>query len=564
MLISLFAWAYISLICLIWGNMLLSLLSRSGAPASNPVNACLVCFAGLAGISAVVLCLSLFIPLGLPAHILILAPALYHCLKAEHRRSLRLQLQTLTDGVTATGYCLWIACILMVLVISAYHIQHPDTLGYHARSVLLFEKYRPVPGIANLRQELGLVSSWFAALAIFKLDLPAFDHIIFLNGAVLCWYFTFLIPKITGTKHGWKWLLLLAFSILDPTAVRLTAASPSPDFIVTLYIWSAIYLFATAPDQQDAARPDDRTTLHLIVLYCFAAILIKLSAIAIILLVPAAIFLTKRGRLSRLLLLYTGLGTLMFIPLFIRNIISSGYLLYPSSIPDFFQVSWKMPATTIRQFENYINIFARLAITTPLEHPERFSFFRWVPTWWSGLGITDQVLITGIIIGIILNIAGVFFRSVRTKRLQTEVRSRIIPLLIVLTGSIVWFLKAPSPRFGFGMLIPLFYFLFLDGFKYAAISSAVLRLLIACSTAATLSFSIYRFLYFFSSPMLLSPAGISNDGYLPIDCSVLKADLSQDIIEVHPQTACPCNGEDQNRKLLPRGHTVSDGFQFGH
>ena len=70
------------------------------------------------------------------------------------------------------------------MVISTAPVIHPDTLNYHAFSTQIFNQFGVIPGIANLKPELGFQSMWFAASGFFSFSVSD-DILIFpLNGCV--------------------------------------------------------------------------------------------------------------------------------------------------------------------------------------------------------------------------------------------------------------------------------------------------------------------------------------------------------------------------------------------
>jgi hypothetical protein len=575
MLISLTVWIYISIVCLIWGHMSLSAIVKgpgtslppsSGLPpdASSPsFNTGLLCLAGLALISTLALGLSLFMPLDWKAHLLILLPAAIYCTRSSNRQTIGKQITDTTQRLSRPGILLLIVCIAMTATISAHDIIHPDTMYYHARSILLFDRYKAIPGIANLRNELGFQCSWFASLSLFKTNAPGYYNIIFLNGAVLCWYFLFIAEKIS-TK-GWPWLLLFAYTLFSWTQIRLTAASPSPDFIVSLYSWAAIYAFLQKKDK----APLHPAWLSLVVLFCIAAVLTKLSPIAILPLAVIALLRSLRLRSARILGVYSFLALII---LFIRNRIASGYLLYPLPQPDLFDLPWKLSLSSITHFQQYISLYARF----PILHPETIMplqspFTQWVPRWWEHIDTIDRLLLLAILIGIALNGILLFLPS-RRKRSNAPANGSTLVLLITLAGSLLWFIGAPSPRFGTGFLVPLLFLLYqrlplpgittripFSGPSALTAKIPVFLLATACITAAIAAYTGYRVARFSTPRQLLVPAGIIPNAYRPLGCDNISVDLLNNKMEIKGKGTVSC--ADPTGGFTPIGTTIAEGFK---
>lgn len=586
MLISLIAWIYISIICLIWGQMMLSAVVKTKEFPSLRLNASLICLAGLAVISTLALGLSLFMPLDWKAHLILLIPALAYCRKATNRQAIKIQLGSLTEGLCLTARYLLAAGILMVLIISVHSIVHPDTLNYHAMSILLFERYKSIPGIANLKNEIGFQCGWFAALALFQPDFSISYNIIFLNGAVLCWFLLFVVQQISrsllsgpvapgdaptpaypGSQYGWAWLLLLAYTFFSWTQIRLTAASPSPDFIVSLYSWAAIYLFL----QMAPLSTPQPLYSSMIVLYCLGAILTKLSAIPLLLLTALLLVRYYRLRPAKFMIIYSGLSMLI---LFLKNRIASGYLLYPLPMPDIFHPVWKMKAYTITSFQHYISAYARFPIdVSDLDKYWPAPFSGWLPRWWHLITLPDQLLLLGILIGAILSLIFLAMGKYNAGQIAGKYP---VALLITLAGSLVWFIGAPSPRFGTGFLVPLLFLLYrnhpLFSLRFFSFGQSrpprprhqrhTLSALMATGTLLFViaGYTVYRSIHFLTPGELVYPTGIMTSAYDPIGCEKMQVDPLKNRIYIREDTG-PVNCIINRGGFSPLGTSVREGFK---
>ena len=92
-------------------------------------------------------------------------------------------------------------------------------------------------------------------------------------------------------------------------------------------------------------------------LMCVFAVSIKLSAAMIVLLalVPAArLIREKKWNEIGVYMIY---GVIMILPFLVRNVIISGYLIYPYPELDLFHLDWKMPAYTLVYDRNEIKVW---------------------------------------------------------------------------------------------------------------------------------------------------------------------------------------------------------------
>ena len=450
----------------------------------------------------------------------------------------------------------------MCLVMGSYVIRHPDTLYYHAEAIQWFKKYPAVPGLVNLRVVLGFQSLWFASEAILNPDfLNPFPF--YLSGAVLCWYFIFIFSKIsfiTTAQTGQEstnqiaWLLLLSYSMASWLQVRLTAWSPSPDFIVTLFILSAIYVFV----KYDVLRAH-MSALPLLLLFCFASFTIKLSAAAILVLVFFTVisFLTRREiKNAGIIILF---GVVVISPVLIHNVIASGYPLYPSGFADFIHADWKLKESALVSLQHYITAYARFPVDAAVyEQSYRLPLSAWLPLWWDRLAIADKLLFSLAVIAPVIAI--VFYRKGVSKWTTRE----WMLFAAVFFGCLVWFFNAPDPRFGTGFLIGLIYvslsFLFGEGFfqvrKMTDLFSKVLAVFLF---AGIILYTGYRFAVFFKPAQIIRPLGIDNFRYEEFDYNNIKMNIrSVEGQEKYlPLPVVP----DKCQTFVPRGNTIEDGFK---
>jgi hypothetical protein len=447
----------------------------------------------------------------------------------------------------------------MVLIISSYYIIHPDTVAYHCQSILWMKNYKAIPGTAHLKLELGFQSMWFALQAIFMPSYKGMTTSFYVNGAVLCWYFIFVIQKInlslakesnaSNKTHGGGWFLLLIFTLISWTQVRLTAASASPDFIVTLFICASVYTF-----MQYSKEEQKHSFLFLSAMFCCAAFAIKLSAIIILfLLIAIAVYFIRKKRTIDLSLL---LFFLFFwlAPVLIRNVVAAGYPLYPSSFANFFHYDWKLSQHSLINFQKYITTYARFPVdSSDVEKSLSLPILKWVPIWWQHLAIIDRLLLLIILLGLVSNI---FF----LKRFLKTIKKNILPALIVFFGTIFWFMKAPDPRFGTGFLVCSIYFLYLPFLTKEVFKKYFYKASISILLVLLIFYSGYRFINFFNRSQIISPEGVKEVMYKSDHYNDLKINVISNDSTGCGATPVPCV-MDTNFNFIPRGKTVEHGFK---
>lgn len=567
MIINLFFWFYISFICFVWGNIMYEAIKKIIADIPETAFS-ITCLAGLSIVGVIAFYLSLFIPLNWIANCVIIFPVLIYCLFKKNRNTIKLQILSTFKSFSPLGYSLLLVCILMTLIISASKIIHPDTLAYHAQLIQWFQAYKAVPGIVNLKLEFGFQSLFFATQAIFK-AVNENGNYFSLGGCVVCWYFIFIIKKIDAIflnptylnyriqNSQWGWLLLLTYTLFSFTQVRLTIASASPDFIVTLLLLVIAYLFF----KNKSEGKNKIFYLLLVSFFSCIAFTTKLSSACILLLPIGITIYFFYNRNFKIATCIGVLSTLIIIPFLVRNIVSSGYLLYPSSFPDFFNADWKLKISNLYQFQNYITSYARYPVTfAQAQKNIQISFVEWIPIWWKHIAIIDCMLLCGILLLLLLNI--IFLKSF-VKKLKEKFYLYIF--LIFSAGSIVWFIKAPDPRFGTGFLIPLLYLLYLSQERKInlwinKINPLIYKGVTCCMILLIMSYSVYRIMYFLNKSEIIYPAGIEKVKYKKIDYNNINVYLITDTATGCGITPVPCI-TDTSQKIIMRGSSITNGFK---
>jgi hypothetical protein len=557
MIFELIAWTYISLICLIWGNFILRLsFGKNDAGIAFPV----VCFIGMSFLGIISFYCSLVIPLNFVFKISLQIPVLLLLFNSRNRKNIVLQLKTPFSNFSVSDFSLLFVSLLMILFLASSPVIHPDTLNYHVFSVEIFNKYGTVTGIGNVKLDLGFQSLWFSELAFFNFSFFKSALWFPLNGTVMAWFIVFLLSRISLMKDKtleskkassaiWAFILIL-FCILSWTQIRLTASSLSPDFIAVISVLMSFYFFA----EMHFKNSDDRSEL-MAIYFSVIAVLIKLSA-APILLIPVFIFgqAVKRNRwilAGRII----AMSALLWVPILIRNLISTGYPFYPSSFAAIFPLDWKMDISRILVLQHYITAYARFPVLIAnITQEYNTPFGTWLPVWWKHLYLIDKVVIVFIIAGLLIDI---LFFSI-WKRFYTG--RRIAALVVSVTGIIFWFVNAPDPRFGTGFLIPMIYFQYApfvpslvdkgNGNIYGKLTliKNIFSLLICIYIG-------YRTIYFFQPRQLILPEGIKYEALIQSGCEgQVKTTIFSDSDSL-PRIPDSC------RQFIYRGKTIEQGFK---
>ena len=560
MLVTLLFSIYISLLCWTWGFLALKIFTEIAQEnGANQFSFPITCFLGLSLLALVTGLLSMFMPLGTFAVQLILfIPALFAWLRFKAWKTLREKLRFIKQLNIVFLLALFISCLL-VLAMSSWSINHPDTIAYHSQVIKWIENFRIIPGLVHLNPRYGLQNSWFVLCSVFSFKWTGTQALTFINTTVLLWYLMFIIERLNESYKtraiftGLGWMLLFAFSMWEYTQVRLTATSASPDFIAGLGCWLVFYLFLS--------KEESSTNLLVIFFLCLTAVTLKLSAVLILLLAGWLLVRLIEIKKRKIIFPLAIVAAITLAPFVTRNIITTGYIAFPSQVPDMINVDWKYDQQSLIFFKDYIAAYAKMskeaATAEETIRQAGLSPTEWLPQWWRNLSVANMFMFALLILSLLYSV--VFLkRWIRQTTVQTW-----LAICISIAGLVVWLFTAPDPRFAIGFTIPLIAILFLNALpisRNTTIANQKNWLFIpAIFMVLTLTvYSGYRFIYYFKIPDIIFPEGLKKTNFQTIQCEgatfhVAESDQCGD-------TPVPCIYESCSGFLL-RGTKITTGFR---
>jgi hypothetical protein len=451
MVISIISWLYLCLIPLPYGWGILQILNKFFGESTNKSDFSILWLSGLALITTLASFFSLFLPIGLIVHSAILIGAIilgYFWQKSICSIPLLENLKTIHWLVWVFGAILFIS----TLEIATRTPSNPDSGLYHAQMIRWIETYPVIPGLGNLHTRFAFNSSWFISNAIFSFVFLFSRSLHLLPSAM------FIVVLITGLQ-GLQHLLSKGFSyanffrlLLIPISFYTLASevsSPGTDLPVTLITWILISISIEIIESKGNPDHIDGLFFTLISIY---TITIKLSAAPLFLFVIWTWITSNSMRSRKTILSYCLVGLVVILPWLIRNVIISGYLIYPFPAIDIFSVDWKIP------YENAINdqigiqnwgrIPGEVASSVAL-----MSFSEWATIWFGNLSTFRRLIIEIISISPIVFLA-LYFLPIRSlSEIKRFLRREFPIILIVYSGLAFWFFGAPDFRFGYGFLM---------------------------------------------------------------------------------------------------------------
>ncbi|EKR65413.1 putative membrane protein [Leptospira weilii str. 2006001853] len=332
-----------------------------------------------------------------------------------------------------------------------------DSGLYHIQSIKWIQEYSVVPGLANLHGRFGFNPNIFTIFALTSLK-EVFDQEIFsINFVVystLVLHFINRIYKILKKGEVTNFFLLnliVLFLILDQF---MSLSSPSPDLISIVL---PLYILTNLPKKENTtiSELNFKNYFSSIILSVYT-ISIKLATVPLCILV---LFLMIRYKFEeKKLSIIISVVSLILLPWLIRNVILTGYLIYPFPAIDFFNFDWKVPLNAV--------VSEKLSITGWARNPgegykeaAQMKFWEWFPIWWNTISKLNRLFIViSFLSPIFIFIYSLF------KKIKIDFQTFAV-LFTSWIGAIFWILLAPDIRFGKAFLsvsaiLPLFYFNF--------------------------------------------------------------------------------------------------------
>lgn len=375
------------------GYGILRLLTRYIPYKIRHTDSCLLC--GLAAVTVYAQLFSLFGGVGAVANLLLVgvcAIILWHSrreLGDKLRRAQESIWRKQSGGLERRGR---IFIIVFLFFLFAYGtsrgIIHYDTSLYHAQSIRWLEEYGVVKGLGNLHCRLAYNSSSFALSALYSMA--------FMGGqsyhAAAGWL-AFLLAKVclevvdslrARRLHASDFARVMGIYYLVNIFDEMI--SPASDYFMVLL---AFYIVIRWLELLEDGVGEIFPYAMLCVLGVFL-MTVKLSAALILLLAFYPAYLLLRERRWRETGVYLLLGIITAMPYLIRNVLISGWLVYPFTQIDLFDVRWKIPKGVADYDAKEIQVWGRgYSDVTRYE----ISMREWLPDWFRSLAGSDRLLV---------------------------------------------------------------------------------------------------------------------------------------------------------------------------
>ncbi len=447
MIITIFLWLIYFFIFYSFGLGVKWLLFRKEKQASFAGGLTQTVLMGLVIVTAITLILSLFLPMKIPAFALLFTGALVILLililKGEIKNAIKKSFCIEKDWLKIAFYIL---IFLFILFNSTQISKNPDSGQYHVQAIHWSETYPVVPGLGNLHDRLAYNSSWLVLIAMFSFSFIPNTSFHVLPG-FLCLIIAWGMLEKVHFKHFHVSTLypLLFLPLFFFTNVS-ELSSPGTDLPVILVIAGIVGMYLNwIKDPQ--SEPHTPVLLFGLI---FWSLTVKLSAIPIVIFIFLLVLPSKK----RVGLIKNGavFGFLLILPWMIRNLILSGYPLFPSTAFGWFNFDWKMPIDQVHDEQIAIRGWSRFPRIDPNEILA-MPLKSWVKIWFLYQTINRRILILAALFLPVLHFSfsGLSFGF----RKLSKRSGSLFTISTLFAGVLFWFFSAPNIRFGFAFLLPI-------------------------------------------------------------------------------------------------------------
>ncbi|MEO7863290.1 MAG: hypothetical protein ABIU05_23205 [Nitrospirales bacterium] len=334
----------------------------------------------------------------------------------------------------------------------------------------------PVPyGIANLNSRFGFNSAWLLFVSGLRVDsLFAYRHVVHAEIAIRALAITWLVWQFIGelkSQRRWSiraYLYLSVFIVLElalngrfgeritEIGISTTGHSTSTDHPANICALLAWVVFSEQLlVQREPQRGQIRSQFGLMMTLATLAVSFKLSMLPIILL--PLFYLWRHGLHSCQQILKVAWPMISILCMFVvswmvRSFIMSGCLLYPVALSCFSE-SWAVPTNIVDEESRVVLTWARYPGTG--EKYKELLNLDWLGDWSKKFVRSNVFLISA---------AGIVFCLLTTlfiKRRENDQSYAIMhfhfwalcTFSTAFGGILLWFVKAPDPRFAWGFFV---------------------------------------------------------------------------------------------------------------
>lgn len=423
-------------------------------------------FAGLAVNTLYAEIFSLFHGVGLEANLVLVAICVLLLLFFSKEAKKECSECFLKIRLTKSAW-FFVGVFLVMAYGTSHGYAHYDTGLYHAQAIHWIESFGVVKGLGNLHVRLAYNSAAFPLCALYSFSFLKGQSFHTVSG-FFCLVLAFQCLELRDIARRRALLvsdvarlvaLLYLYSVYDEMI------SPASDYFVTVLVFYIVIAYLDLSVKKERSYAP-YAFLFLLSVY---ALTIKLSAgmMVWVAVKPAVMLFRERGRKAwKVLAALFLLAGLVAVPFLLRNVLLSGWLIYPFAGLDLFAVDWKIPKGELLYDAKEIAAYGRGYHSASMADGP---FLLWVRDWFRQQTVSLRLLWVADLCGLLLTVPALCKWLILLRREKVFGKKKLRPhgifplnarwqtgyadfLLIeaVLYASFLfWFLTAPLLRYGY-------------------------------------------------------------------------------------------------------------------
>lgn len=349
----------------------------------------------------------------------------------------------------------------ILILVTAYFTSRGsylvDTNLYHAQSIRWIEEYGVVKGLANLQSRAAYNSSMFCLSALYSMKYIFGQSMHAVQG------FMALILGVFCMDLGSLWkrkkVVLSDFARIGAiyylTLLHKELMSPSSDFAVMIILFYIVISWLDLLEEKNAST----VPYSLLCVVGVYTVTLKLTAGLILILLIKPVIMLCRQKKGKEIITYLCMGILVIAPYLIRNVLICGWLLYPFSSLDLFDVDWKVPTMKVDADSFQIKSWGKGIHDYDLYHstPDK-----WIPGWFTTvLSSTEKLLLIGDAVALVLfGIAFLYKIYQQWGQKRNPNWDVVLVQGTIVASFLFWLLSAPLTRYGYTYILLLILLVF--------------------------------------------------------------------------------------------------------
>ncbi|MCR5356231.1 MAG: hypothetical protein K6E63_02390 [Lachnospiraceae bacterium] len=342
----------------------------------------------------------------------------------------------------------------VIVFMTCYGMFHSDSGLYHAQSIRWIEEYGVIKGLALVQNRFGYNSAFFSVSALYGFSFLG-QSLHGVNGFMALIVTLHALHRIILAVNDKKLNGLAPIVSLAPLIYTVIGGieliSPTTDPVLLYLVFGIMICWCELIDGR-ITQPEPYAVLCVLTVFLVS---VKLSVgVLVLLTIYPAVKLVKEKKFGTVFgCVMTGF--LSVLPYFIRNVIISGWLIYPFTAIDLFNVPWKLPLESTRHDADEITTWARyVRDASKIDQ----SVFEWAPVWWSGQTNIDRFFSGAAIVSLIIGIVWCISALIRLMKNRSGNKEGILGQLVfaeavMIMGFLFWFSSAPLIRYGYLYLL---------------------------------------------------------------------------------------------------------------